>query len=230
MSRTNYTSLLVGGLIPGGADVESVVTRFEPITEAQRDAIPNPVNGMLVYNSDSNLIDGYIDGAWPIPSGESIVIAHEDAWVQTRTQGAFANTGTNTGTVITPLDITITPSKTGNKAIVEFIVFGEVNNSGSEGFVITRNGTLLADASDGSNNQYAVTSIMTFDNQITSTPMVTIVRLIDENTLNISSTYSVLFRMTGVATRTFNLNRSVNSPGSGAETGVSTARIIEYVT
>lgn len=68
MSRTNYTSLLVGGLIPSGADVESVVTKFEPITTTGRDAIPNPVNGMLIYNSDNNLLEGYIDGSWPVPS------------------------------------------------------------------------------------------------------------------------------------------------------------------
>lgn len=161
--------------------------------------------------------------------GGSTIIPHEDQWVQTRTQGSFTTT-TGIGTVITPLNVTITPAKAGNKAVIEFIIFGEPSNSANVGYVVTRNGTLLADTSDGDpGNGYAVTAVPTYDNNNSSTPSVTVVRIIDENTLSIASTYSVLFRKTNITNYTLNFNRCVIAPGNGAETGVSTAKVVEYV-
>jgi len=232
VARTNLTSLGINTIGKNDADIEAQVFRHQPITEIERDAIENPVNGMKVYNSDTNLIDGYIDGAWPVPSGESVVIAHEDAWIQTRTQGSFVHTGGGTdGTVLSPLDITITPAKAGNKAIIDFIIFGESTEESNAGFVITRNGVLMDGTTDGSNNDYAVNAVTTSDGNTTSTPQVVPVRLIDDNTLNVSSTYRLLYRVTDNGqTNTYKLNRSINAPAQGVETGVSTAKIIEYVT
>lgn len=65
VSRTNYTKLAVDTLLPGDADIEAAVIKHTPITEAERDAIPNPVNGMKIYNSDSNVLEGFIGGFWP---------------------------------------------------------------------------------------------------------------------------------------------------------------------
>lgn len=232
MARTHYKSLGINTIGDNDADIELTFKRYDPITEAERDAIVNPLNGMKIYNSDTNTIQGYASGAWPVPSGESVVIAHEDAWIQTRTQGSFNHTGGGTdGTILTPLDITITPSKVGNKAIIEFIVFGESTAESKCGFVITRNGVLMDDTTDGSNNDYAVNAVGSSDGNETSTPQVVFVRLIDENTLGIETTYRVLYRVTKNGdSKTYKLNRSINSPSDSTETGVSTAKIIEYVT
>lgn len=230
MARTNYTSLGLNTIGKNDADIEAQVFRYNPITEAQRDAIVSPVNGMKIYNSDTNTIQGYISGAWPVPSGETVVIAHEDAWKQTRTQVTIFATGSSSGTVISQLDTVITPSKAGNKVVVDFVVFGEANDAGANGFVISRNGVLMDDTTDGSNNQYAANCVSVFETNVTSTPQVHFVRLIDENTLSIESTYRVLYRRTKNSSATFFFNRSVNSPADSTETGVSTSKVIEYVT
>ena len=228
MARTNYTSLGINTIGDNDSDIEFIIKRYTPITTLDRDAILNPVNGMKIYNSDTNTINRFAAGSWAV--GETIVIAHEDQWIQTRTQGTFTHTyEVGDGTIITPMTITITPQKAGNKAVIEFVIFGEAALSGRAGFVITRNGVLLPDSSDGSNNGYAVNGVQSFDNNNTSTPQVNIVRIIDENTLGIASTYNVLFRATNSSTETYYFNRSVNAPASSAETGVSTAKIIEFV-
>jgi len=67
MARTNLTSLGINTIGKNDADIEAQVFRYSPITELERDAIVNPVNGMKIYNSTTNLIDGYIDGEWPAP-------------------------------------------------------------------------------------------------------------------------------------------------------------------
>jgi len=232
MARTHYKSLGINAIGDNDADIELTFRRYDPITEVERDAIVNPLNGMKIYNSDTNTIQGYANGAWLVPTGESIVIAHEDAWIQTRTQGTFVNDGLNDGTVMSPLDTVITPSKAGNKVVIEFVIFGEPLNLEESGFVISRNGVLLPNTTDGSNNAYAVNAVDSFDGNSGSTPQVTIVRLIDENTLNIESTYRILFRRTRaapLANNSFFLNRSVDSPADNKETGVSTSKCIEYV-
>ena len=68
MARTNYTSLGINTIGRNDADIEAVVFRYDPITAAERDAIVNPVNGMKIYNSTTDAIERYADGAWPSPT------------------------------------------------------------------------------------------------------------------------------------------------------------------
>ena len=75
MARTNYTSLGINTIGKNDADIEAEVFRHQPITPAERDAIPNPVNGMKVYNSIRNELEGYIDGSWPVCGSQSYSFA-----------------------------------------------------------------------------------------------------------------------------------------------------------
>ena len=231
VSRTNYTRLQTGGADFNDADVSSIVKRFEPITEAERDEIPNPVNGMLIYNSDTNLIDGYIDGSWPAPSGESIVIAHEDAWVQTRTQNTYVVNDAVGDEHIIEMDIVITPSKAGNVVVLDFDVFGESNGPQVLGFVLYRNGVILPDSSNVANDRWAINGCPFFETNATSTPQQSHIRLYDNSSLAIASTYALYARATFTGSLTWKLNRSFNSAGSDSkESGVSLSKAVEYVT
>ena len=169
----------------------------------------------------------------------STIIEHASAWVQTRAQGIFAipvpfgsGGAAKVGVDITPLSVTITPVKTGNTIELTFIVFGIGNNYSLEcGFFLKRNGVNLSNTTDGSDNYYAVNSI-SFDSGSTNTsvPQVNIVTLTDNNSLDISSTYTLAVRHTAsnqASSTNFYLNRAFTAPPS-AESGVSTTQITEY--
>ena len=71
--------------------------------------------------------------------------------VQTREQGLFDAPISGDGTIVTPLNLVITPKKAGNKIILEWIVNGEMNKDTV--YIVTRNGIRLADTTDASNNR-----------------------------------------------------------------------------
>jgi len=132
--------------------------------------------------------------------------------LQTRTQGDFVAYPTGNGTIVTPLNITFTPKKAGNKVILEFTVNGE--GSHEVGWIVTRNNVNLPDTTDGSNNMWAVTTAGSYDNDISTTPNTRVVRILDLNTLAGASTYKVLVRCTYTAqTNTYRLNRAHGSAG-----------------
>ena len=47
-------------------NLESIDKGFLPprMTTAERDAIPNPTGGMIIYNTTDNKFQGYENGAW----------------------------------------------------------------------------------------------------------------------------------------------------------------------
>ena len=161
----------------------------------------------------------------------STIIEHEGSFVQTRTQNIYtALSSSSNGTALTELDIVITPLKAGNIVDIEFYIFGE----GGEGvgFLVTRNGIRLPDASNIANNRWAITGLNPFGfGTVTKDPRVNVVRLTDYTSLSVASTYSVSIRSTWATNRTFYLNRSVaGTGGNDQENGVSTSFIQEYDT
>ena len=170
----------------------------------------------------------------------STIIEHADKWVQTRTQGIFAippsfgsGGAAKVGVDITPLDVTITPVKAGNKIELSFIMFGAGHQPSIEsGFILKRNGVNLGNTSDFSNNYYAINGISLDTGHISSdVPEVNIVTLTDNISLDIESTYTLAVRHTSSNVSSvvnFYLNRSRATPGDRAETGVSTTIITEY--
>lgn len=170
----------------------------------------------------------------------STIIEHASAWVQTRTQGTYAvpvpfgSGGTaKAGVDITPLNVTITPAKTGNLIELSFYVFGVADNMSIEsGFFLKRNGVNLLSTTDFSDNYYAINGLSFNSGSTTTTnPLVSVITLFDRNSLDISSTYTLAVRHTdgnfGSSTN-FYLNRPSSTPANGVETGVSTVMITEY--
>jgi len=170
----------------------------------------------------------------------STIIEHASAWVQTRTQGIFAipvpsgsGGAAKVGVDITPLSVTITPIKTGNKIELSFIVFGASQQASAEvGYFLKRNGVNLSNTTDGSNNYYAINSINVNTGFISTTvPQVNVITLTDNNSLDISSTYTLAVRHTSAnvsSTSNYYLNRPSSTPADGVESGVSTTIITEY--
>lgn len=170
----------------------------------------------------------------------STIIEHSDKWVQTRTQAIlaipvpFGSGGTaKSGVDLSLLDITITPIKANNKIELEYVVFGMQNNgSFTSGFVLRRNGVNLASTTDVSDNYYAINGINVNTGSVaTGIPQAHIVRLVDNLSLDVPSTYTIAVRHTSsnqAASTNFYFNRSADAPADSAETGVSTAIITEF--
>lgn len=57
-----------------GFELQSTVSALlvSRVTTAQRDAIPNPVNGMIVYNTTNTVFNYYQNGAWQAGGGPGI--------------------------------------------------------------------------------------------------------------------------------------------------------------
>ena len=133
--------------------------------------------------------------------------------LQTRTQGDYVASPTGNGTIVTPLNITFTPKKAGNKVILEFTVNGE--GSHEVGWIATRNDVNLPDTTDASNNMWAVITAGSYDNDISTTPNTRSIRILDLNTLSVETTYKVLVRSSySSGTYTYRLNRSHGSAGA----------------
>lgn len=134
--------------------------------------------------------------------------------VQTRTQDTYSATTSGDGTAITPLDIVFTPKKAGNRVVLEWTVNFECDHNSV--FNVSRNGTILANSNDGV-NQWSGIATVPYDNDIDTTPNNITVKIVDENSLDISSTYSLLIRSSNGVTHTLYLNRTV--AGAGGDGG-----------
>ena len=145
---------------------------------------------------------------------------------QTRTQGTYSAPTSGDGTELTPLTLTITPTAAGNRVILDWIVNADSHNNIV--FIVTRNGTRLTDTTDASNNRWAGIAVPHYDNETASTPENVVIRIIDSNSLDVSSVYKVHTRSAAGSSVTTYLNRSSGSTGAdGYETTLSTATATE---
>jgi hypothetical protein len=176
----------------------------------------------------------------------SVIKPRFDYFVQTRTQttissgwGGNQNTANLYGTKITALDLTFTPQKVGNKVLLTWTIFGEFNDATGAIFLVTRTpnsgvgsgvAVALPDAVDATNNTWSGVST-SYDNDVSSTPNVFTVKILDDATLDVSCTYSVHVRSSYNGTTTLYLNRSVTSAGAALyESGLSLGHAHEIYT
>ena len=176
----------------------------------------------------------------------SVIKPRFDYFVQTRTQTTIAsgwggnqNTANLYGTKITALDLTFTPQKVGNKVLLSWTIFGEFDDATGAIFLVTRTpnsgvgsgvAVALPDAVDATNNTWSGVST-SYDNDISSTPTVFTVKILDNATLDVSCTYSVHVRSSYNATTTLYLNRATGSAGAVLyETGMSLGHAHEIYT
>ena len=145
--------------------------------------------------------------------------------VQTREQGTYSAPASGDGTEVTPLRLTITPKKTGNIIILEWVVSGEMQ--ANVVYIVTRNGTRLADTTNASNNRWAGVSAQSYDNENGTTPENPVVKIIDMNSLDVATTYELRVRASAPEERTLYLNRTMVSAGgdyyeASLSTGIAT--------
>ena len=176
----------------------------------------------------------------------SVIKPRFDYFVQTRSQNFYSSTWGGLqnlvniyGVQITPLNITFTPQKAGNKVVLTWTIFGECQYGSFNVFLVTRTpnsgvgagvAVALPDSVDSSNNTWSGVSTY-FDGSDDQTPQVFTVKIIDNNTLDVNCTYAVHFRASANSTNTFFLNRSVTSTGGlSYETGMSLGHAHEIYT
>jgi hypothetical protein len=146
--------------------------------------------------------------------------------VQTRTQGTYTASNSGDGTIVTPLNITFTPKKAGNKVILEWVVSGEMHQDTV--YLVSRDGVLLPNASNGNNNRWAGITAHEYDQNQESTPSNMVVKIVDLNSLATSTTYQLRVRSSDNNTYTFYLNRTVASAGQDSyEAGLSVGTATE---
>jgi hypothetical protein len=140
--------------------------------------------------------------------------------VQSRDQSSFLAPNSGNGTAVTPLTLTITPKKAGNRMILEWIWNGECSNNTV--WMVTRDGNPLTDSSNSSNTRWAGITAESYDSDNNSTPDNTYIRIIDFNTQSTSTTYELRVRSSDSSQPTCYLNRTVGSTGTDSyEAGLS---------
>jgi len=146
--------------------------------------------------------------------------------VQTRQQATYSAPTSGNGTVITPLNLVITPKKAGNRIILEWIVNGEMVHDAV--YIVTRNGVLLDYTTNVNNNRWAGITAQPYDTDNHSTPDNAVVKIIDMNSLDVETTYALRVRSSSSTAYTLYLNRTVDSAGQDMyEAGLSVGTATE---
>ncbi|MDD5769564.1 MAG: hypothetical protein PHE25_01245 [Candidatus Gracilibacteria bacterium] len=179
-----------------------------------------PLTPTLWNNTMSGIINNVESVASKVGTIANVVT------VQTRIQNTYTSPGSGNGTAIDPLTIIITPKKAGNKVILEWNVNGEMHQDNV--YIVTRNGILLTDTTDVSNNRWAGITSQPYDVDTVSTPDNAIIKIIDNNTLSVTSTYELRVRSSSATPRALYLNRTANNYGQDVyETSLSTGTAME---
>lgn len=76
--------------------------------------------------------------------------------------------------------------------ILEWVIHGEAYNDNV--FFVTRNGNMLADSTNASNNTWAGITTPDYEANEDSTPMTKTIRIADMNSLDTASTYALRLR------------------------------------
>jgi hypothetical protein len=195
--------------VSGDITLANANTATQPVTSTN----VGTVNKVLTHNGTAP--------SFATPTGVAD-IAH----VQTRTQNTYSAPTSGDGVIIAELNITMTPKKAGNKIILEWHFNGEVTYNSV--WIVTRDGTKLADTTNSGNNRWAGIIATPYDNNTSSTPDNAIIRIIDENTLATATTYKLLCRSSMGTTHTVYLNRTQASTGADEkEASLSTGTATE---
>lgn len=133
---------------------------------------------------------------------------------------------------ITPLDITITPTFQNSTIICQWMVNGEMHQD-NVFRIFKKSGTQLAGiAPNGTNtsvtqNRWVGFVSAFYDQNESSTPSNWFIQYIDENVgSTVQTTYQIRTRSSSSGSRTFYLNRTVNSTGADAYENMCSTGVI----
>jgi hypothetical protein len=153
-----------------------------------------------------------------------------DYFVQTRTQsvltstwGGAQNPANSLGTKIPTLDLTFTPQKAGNRVVLTWTLFAEFTALDKAVLFVTRTPNTgagagvavpLPDSVDASNNTWSGVAVPHWSQDESSTPELTTIRIVDNNSLDVNCTYSLHFRASNNIIVTAYINRAAGSAGA----------------
>lgn len=159
-------------------------------------------------------------------------VQHRETAIYSLTWGGAQNMANEFGTEIGPtgsgknLRLQFTPKKAGNKIVLQWNITGEANAGADTVFVVTRTvvstgvESPIKDLSganlsvDASNNTWSGTAVTTHDNDSSTTATTNVIKIVDENSLDVECIYRLRARLSYNQTYGFNLNRTITSFGS----------------
>ena len=145
--------------------------------------------------------------------------------VDTRATYAFATAG-QTGTYISALDTTITPSSTSSRIIINFNLSYEVHHDTI--FRLYRGSTeILRNTTDA--NYWSGWKNPGYDADTNSTPRTTHFMDIDSPNTTSAITYRLMIQSAGVGASTFYLNRTVASAGANTLEAATSTIILQEI-
>ena len=115
------------------------------------------------------------------------IISHTEATVLTRSMASYVGPTSGDGIEVALLTPSPVTPQAGNTMRIEFNLVGEGSTSDMV-FLISRNGTLLADSEDGSSNRWSGITVINYDGNNASTPSQTTVKFFDLDCLGVAST------------------------------------------
>lgn len=139
--------------------------------------------------------------------------------VRTDTRTTFSAPGSGNGTVISQLNLTITPRNSANRIICKWMVNGEFNNENAL-FTIYQDGSLITQSgaqgyNSYSNSRWTGAAPSVYDRNNSSTPQNTVIFWSGIAGSTSSRSYRPAVRSSNSSGRTFYLNRCVASSNNG---------------
>jgi len=206
------------------AEVDAKTSNYTICTSLTRPS--SPTDGQMIYETDTDRVLLWHGSSWRGVESPGSVIQYQSVRADTRATYA-ANTSGN-GTIITPLNVIITPKRANSMIVVEWVIGAEVHQDTV--FLIHKNGSVASDGFNTSVGNIRSSGIMSgfYDQNEDSTPSNYKIKYVDYPNTTSAVTYSLAIRSSSATTYTFALNRTINgSTGDNQESMVSFGSAME---
>ena len=178
--------------------------------------------------SGIQIIEGIV-----MPSGSKSKLL---GYVNDRTQGIYQGTysatpGANTDVEIPGLTLTVTPTMNNSVLVLTYNLGGSGSGNCDQGFVVYKDGTIMPDSTNGSNNGWAVATLVPrLSSHVSNIGATSTLVIVDASpNVGVATEYQIRTRPTNTTNHSWYHNRLVGGTGSAAiEACMSSAIIMEY--
>lgn len=202
---------------------------------ADRTSLVGMVAGQQFFDTDTKLLWYYDGSAWQRfhPAGSVV----QTVWMRYDTNAAY--TASSGGSVMSGLNITITPRYASSKILLQWMINGEPAGGAIYNMVfrVGKDGSVMTNPTgynswNGNNNFSGIAVVDAYDGDYNSTPNNVSILFMDDGTLSTATrTYApiVCKSNTADADGTYYINRSAGGAGQGFESGVCTGVAMEIM-
>jgi hypothetical protein len=168
----------------------------------------------MIYETDTDRVLLWHGSSWRGVESPGSVIQYQS--VRSDLRATYASNNSGNGTVITPLNVVISPKRASSMVVVEWVVGGELHQDNV--FLIHKNGSLAADGFNTNIGNQRWSGVMTgsYDQNEDSTPANWKIRYVDFPGTTSPVTYSLAVRSSSGGNYTFALNRTLNGASQDA--------------